>query len=66
MVFLQKVDNFSMQLLSTFCLWITKVNRYYRDEFQRIDANLVVRLCEYLDCDVSELRELKDREENGE
>ena len=43
----------------------TNVNRYYRNEFQRIDANLVVRLCEYLDCDVSELWELKNSEEKG-
>ena len=24
-------------------------NRYCRDEFQRIDANLIIKLCEYLD-----------------
>ena len=38
----------------------TNVNRYYRDHFQRIDANLIVRLCEYLDCDISDLLELKE------
>lgn len=41
----------------------TNVNRYYRDEFQRIDANLIVRLCEYLDCEVADLLELRDDEE---
>lgn len=39
----------------------TNLNRYYRDNFQRVDANLVVRLCEYLDCDVGDLFELRER-----
>ena len=30
-------------------------NRYCRDEFQRIDANLVIKLCEYLECDIKDL-----------
>mgnify|MGYP003294465714 FL=1 len=30
-------------------------NRYCRDEFQRIDANLVIKLCDYFDCDISDL-----------
>lgn len=30
-------------------------NRYCRDEFQRIDANLVVKLCNYLECDIQDL-----------
>jgi len=37
-------------------------NRYCRDEFQRVDANLVVRLCEYFECDISDLLELKEKE----
>ena len=41
----------------------TNINRYYRDEFQRIDANLIVRLCEYLDCGIADLFELKEDEE---
>lgn len=44
----------------------TNINRYYRDEFQRIDANLIVRLCEYLGCDIADLLELKDNEESKE
>lgn len=39
----------------------TNLNRYYRDNFQRIDSNLIVRLCEYLDCDVSDLLELREK-----
>ena len=30
-------------------------NRYCRDEFQRIDANLLLKLCRYFDCDLSDL-----------
>lgn len=35
-------------------------NRYCRDEFQRIDANLIIKLCEYLERDISDLLELKE------
>lgn len=30
-------------------------NRYCRDEFQRIDANLLLKLCEYFGCEPGEL-----------
>ena len=33
----------------------TNLNRYCRDEFQRIDAVLVCKLCHYLNVDISEL-----------
>ena len=35
-------------------------NRYCRDEFQRIDANLVVKLCGYLNCDIQDLLILQE------
>lgn len=35
-------------------------NRYCRDEFQRVDANLIVRLCEYLECDIADLLEIRE------
>ena len=38
----------------------TNVNRYYRDDFQRIDANLILKLCEYLNCDISDLLEIRE------
>lgn len=38
----------------------TNVNRYYRDNFQRIDANLIIKLCEYLQCDISDLLEIRE------
>lgn len=37
-------------------------NRYCRDEFQRIDASMIVRICEYLDCDISDLLEIRERD----
>ncbi len=36
-------------------------NRYCKDNFQRIDANLIVRLCEYLDCEISDLLEIREK-----
>lgn len=33
-------------------------NRYCRDEFQRIDANLLLKLCDYLNCEIGELIEI--------
>lgn len=38
----------------------TNLNRYYRDNFQRVDANLIVKLCEYLNCDIADLLEIKE------
>jgi len=35
-------------------------NRYCRDEFQRIDANLLLKLCDYLNCEISELLEIRE------
>lgn len=33
-------------------------NRYCRDEFQRIDTNLIIKLCDYLECDIVDLLEI--------
>ena len=30
-------------------------NRYCRDDFQRIDANLIIRLCKYFNCKIEDL-----------
>ena len=35
-------------------------NRYCRDDFQRVDANLIIKLCDYFDCSISELLEIRD------
>ena len=34
-------------------------NRYCRDEFQRIDANLLLKLCKYFNCEIENLLEIK-------
>lgn len=39
----------------------TSVNRYYRNEFQRIDANLIVKLCDYFECDIDDLLEFREK-----
>ena len=35
-------------------------NRYCRDQFQRLDANLLVKLCVYFKCDIQDLMVLVD------
>lgn len=35
-------------------------NRYCRDQFQRLDANLLVKLCVYFKCDIQDLIVLVD------
>lgn len=36
-------------------------NRYCRNEFQRIDANLIVKLCEYFGCGIESLMEVREK-----
>ncbi len=38
-------------------------NRYCRDDFQRVDANLIIKLCEYFDCGVGDLFEIREKDE---
>ncbi|WP_285824927.1 helix-turn-helix domain-containing protein [Schaedlerella arabinosiphila] len=38
-------------------------NKYCRDNFQRIDANLIIRLCDYFGCEISDLLEIREKEE---
>lgn len=38
-------------------------NRYCRDEFQRIDAKLILRLCDYFGCAIEDLMEIVEEEE---
>lgn len=38
-------------------------NRYCRDDFQRVDAALVVKLCDYFGCDVGDLFEIRENSE---
>lgn len=39
----------------------TNFNRYYRDEFQRIDASLLLKLCDYFNCEVGDLFEIREK-----
>lgn len=39
-------------------------NRYCRDDFQRVDANLIIKLCEYLGCTSGDLLEIREKEES--
>ena len=41
-------------------------NRYCRDEFQRIDANLIIKLCEYLECGIADLLEIREKDDMDE
>lgn len=36
-------------------------NRYCRDDFQRIDANLIIKLCDYFGCTISDLLEIREK-----
>lgn len=35
-------------------------NRYFRDDFQRIDANLIIKLCDYFECTIEDLLVIVD------
>lgn len=35
----------------------TQLNRYYRNQIERIDLDVLARLCDYLQCEVSDLLE---------
>lgn len=36
-------------------------NRYCRDDFQRIDANLIIKLCDYFNCTIADLLEIREK-----
>lgn len=36
-------------------------NRYCRDDFQRIDTNLMIKLCDYFHCSFNELLEIREK-----
>ncbi len=39
----------------------TNLNRYYRNQAQRLDADLIVSLCKYLQCNISDLLEIRKK-----
>ena len=40
-------------------------NKYYRGEFKRIDANLIIKLCDYFQCEISDLLEIQNSRDNS-
>lgn len=39
-------------------------NKYCRDDFKRIDANLIIKLCDYFNCEISDLLEIRSSNSN--
>ena len=37
----------------------TQLNKYINNQMERVDLAVLARLCEYLDCDVSDILEYK-------
>ncbi len=37
----------------------TQLNRYINNEMDRVDLSILTRLCEYLDCEVSDILEYR-------
>ncbi|MBS6952116.1 MAG: helix-turn-helix transcriptional regulator [Enterocloster asparagiformis] len=44
----------------------TQLNNYCKNKISRVDLTIMARLCEFLDCDISDLLEFKRDEEKGE
>lgn len=38
-------------------------NRYCKDDFHRVDCNLIIKLCDYFECGIEDLLEIKEIEE---
>ena len=41
------------------------LNKYCNDKFQRIDAKLIIKLCEYFECEISDLLEIQSSRDNS-
>lgn len=37
------------------------LNKYCQDNFKRIDAKLLIKLCDYFECEISDLLEIKEK-----
>lgn len=44
----------------------TNLNKYCRDDFKRIDATLLIKLCDYSQCEISDLLEIKELNDSKE
>ena len=36
-------------------------NKYCHDDFKRIDVSLILKLCDYFQCEISDLLEIRDK-----
>ena len=48
------------QICSDLNLDRTNFNKYCRDDFKRIDAALIIKLCDYFNCGISDLLEIRE------
>ena len=44
----------------------TNLNKYCRDNFKRIDATLLIKLCDYFQCEISDLLEIRELADSTE
>lgn len=57
---LLKAKGVSKNKICKYCdMQRTQLNRYINNEMDRVDLNILARLCEYLDCEVSDILEYR-------
>lgn len=59
--FLQEKDISKTKICKDLDLQRGNFNRYCRDDFQRIDANLIIKLCDYFQCSIGDLLEIREK-----
>ncbi|GFI62339.1 hypothetical protein IMSAG049_01521 [Clostridiales bacterium] len=50
------------KMCSDLNLKITDIDQYYNNQLQSYDCDFLARVCEYLDCDISELLEIREKD----
>lgn len=57
---LLKMKNISKNKICKYCdMQRTQLNRYINNEMDRVDLNILARLCDYLDCEISDILEYR-------
>ena len=59
--FLQENEISKNQICKDLDLQRGNFNRYCKDNFQRIDTGLILKLCDYFHCSISDLLEIKEK-----
>ena len=44
----------------------SNLNKYCQDNFQRIDVALIIKLCDYFQCEISDLLEIRELPDSTE